>query len=62
MAVASPPSLSAPGFHPCGLGTLVCGGEGWGGGRCEVPGACGFDEPGLHLSCVQGKGSGPEWV
>lgn len=49
--------LSAQGFCPCGLGTL---GMGWKGGRCEVPGAWGFDAPSLHRPCVQEKWSGPE--
>ena len=47
--------LSARGFCPCGLGTL---GMGWKGGRCEVPGAWGFDAPSLHRPCVQEKWSG----
>lgn len=31
-------------------------GVGWGGGRCDGPGAWGFDEPGFHLSLCPGAG------
>ena len=35
-------------------------GEGWGGGKREVSGVWGFDEPGLPLPLCPGKGSGSE--
>lgn len=59
MAVGSPPSFSAPGFHPCGLGTLVRGGE-EGGVRSLEPVA--LMSRVFTCPCVQGTGSGPEWV